>query len=68
MDDFKIGDLVQYKAPDVQIRKYMKSLNGKVGMVGEIRNHTKIAYIKWSDKDANDTWVPYKDMTLLYRE
>jgi hypothetical protein len=43
-------------------------MQDKVGVITAIRNNTRAAYIKWSDIDANDTWVSYDDLVLLNRE
>ena len=67
MTDYKIGDLVQYHI-EPTILAYRRIMQNKVGVITEIRNHTRVAYIKWSDNDQNDTWVSYDDIQLLNRE
>lgn len=65
--EFHVGDLVQFK----QRAKYPlfhKLWQDKIGVVSAIRNGSKIAYIKWSDTDANDVWIAYEDLVLLNRE
>lgn len=67
MTDYKIGDLVQYHI-EPTILAYRRIMQNKVGVIADIRKHTKVAYIKWSDLDTNDTWVSYDDLILLNRE
>ena len=65
--EYKIGDLVQYHI-EPTILAYRRIMQNKVGVIAAIRNNTRTAYIKWSDIDANDTWVSYDDLVLLNRE
>ena len=67
ISEYKIGDLVQYHI-ETTILAYRRIMQGKVGVITAIRNNTRAAYIKWSDIDANDTWVSYDDLKLLNRE
>lgn len=67
MDDFKVGDLVQYHI-EPTILKYRRVWQNKVGVITAIRKVPRVAYIKWSDLDANDTWISYDDLRLLNRE
>jgi hypothetical protein len=67
MDDFKIGDLVQYHIEPTVIT-YRRLLQNKIGLIKDIRNKQRLAYIVWADLDTNSQWIPYDDMTLLSRE
>lgn len=64
---FRIGDLVQYHI-EPTILKYRRVMQNKVGVITAIRDKSNVAYIKWSDLDANDSWVSYDDLRLLNRE
>lgn len=59
MDDWRVGDLVKYK---------LRHITDKMGMIREIRNKKKIAYIEWADNHVDSHWVSYDDMILLSRE
>lgn len=67
-NEFQVGDLVQYVISPRSSLYYTKYWQYKVGVVTNIRKVKNIAYVKWSDPDANDTWISYDDLKLLNRE
>jgi len=67
-DDYRVGDLVQYVISTKSSLYHRKYWQEKVGVIANIRKVQNIAYVKWSDPDANDTWISYDDLKLLNRE
>ena len=67
MDNWRVGDLIQYHIEPTVVA-YRRIMQNKVGVITGLRNHTRVAYIKWSDNNENDTWVSYDDIILLNRE
>jgi len=70
MDDvgWKIGDLIRYDITDKYSRIDQKHWNGKIGVISQIRNKPKLAYVEWADNSSNNIWVSFNDMVLLNRE
>lgn len=60
MTGYNVGDLVQYNISEAY-------WNGKVGVITQIRNKAKLAYIHWADNLANSVWVRLDDLILLNR-
>lgn len=68
MTEYKVGDLVQFKATKLIMQPYRKMWDNKIGVVVAVRAKTEVAYIKWCDLDANDIWIRYDSLQLLNRE
>jgi hypothetical protein len=67
MFEYQIGDLVQYHIEPTVIT-YRRLLQNKIGLIRDIRNKQRLAYIVWADLDTSSQWVSYDDMRLLSRE
>lgn len=67
MIEYKIGDLVQYHIEPTVIT-HRRLLQNKIGLIRDIRNKQRLAYIVWADLDTSSQWVSYDDMRLLSRE
>lgn len=65
---WKIGDLIRYDITGKYSYIDQRFWNGKIGVISQIRNKAKLAYIEWADNSSNNIWISFNDMQLLNRE